>query len=354
MRRLALAATLLAGALPASAQPHGPPDAAFRELWSLPRNRWVVVEIDGPRVAAVDFEGTTVRGGERLVWERRTTRDATGTRDEFTWMALDCGARKWKTVRHMEAVAGELRSARDVEDFPWTDVGVATPGATILDRACAPPAALALAHARALRPTRLEYAIHGGAPPVGTAVRTLAPAPGGWVAHDTTRVGEQERIASWTFTPELAPAAFTMRTTAPGEGGEVILTQADDRLRGSVGNAASAAAGQRVDLAVPAGTYMPGAEQWLLAAIDPMVGQTLTIPVFDFATGTAQRVVFRVDGTGEVEVPAGSFQTYHLSAEGGVPLRIWIRREAPHLMVRQDVANGAGRGGATIVLTSVQ
>mgnify|MGYP006175441287 CR=1 FL=1 len=62
-----------------------------------------------------------------------------------------------------------------------------------------------------------------------------------------------------------------------------------------------------------------------------------TIPVVT-EEGALGEVRVRVIGEETIEVPAGSFETYHLeqtTSQG--TLNVWVRKQAPHVLVQQDL-----------------
>jgi hypothetical protein len=62
------------------------------------------------------------------------------------------------------------------------------------------------------------------------------------------------------------------------------------------------------------------------------------IPVFNTSTGAVGPVTFTVGATESVTVPAGTFQAHRVQSEGGsAPLVLWLRADAPHVVLKQEV-----------------
>jgi hypothetical protein len=62
-------------------------------------------------------------------------------------------------------------------------------------------------------------------------------------------------------------------------------------------------------------------------------------------------VTYSVTGTESVTVPAGTFETYRVEVSGGEqPAVVWVRKEAPHIAVRQEYVGQP----VTVVLQEVK
>lgn len=81
-------------------------------------------------------------------------------------------------------------------------------------------------------------------------------------------------------------------------------------------------------------------DEYVLAAAEVEPGTRLSLPVADVMEGEATTVTFRVGDRERVEVPAGTFETLRVDAEGGPqPVTLFIREEAPRFLVRQEWAD---------------
>jgi len=65
-------------------------------------------------------------------------------------------------------------------------------------------------------------------------------------------------------------------------------------------------------------------------------GMEFSVPLVRVETGTVYNVPYRVVGLEEVEVPSGAFETFRVEMGGPQPQTLWVRRQAPHVLVRSD------------------
>jgi hypothetical protein len=150
---------------------------------------------------------------------------------------------------------------------------------------------------------------------------------------------------------------------------EVELTQLAGRMAGFVRFPPEVFGEQEFDTRLPEGTLLQGMEEYLLATADLHDGWTATRPMFsvlpdrdefliaadelrralreerplewsafNVTIGGLTTLTYRVDGTQRVTVPAGTFSALRVEVTGEPqPRTIFVRRDPPHLVLRQEV-----------------
>ena len=183
----------------------------------------------------------------------------------------------------------------------------------------------------ALEPHTRVYAVTVQGNPFGDATVTLerVDIDGADAFRATTSVGpvRQETVfeaASFT------PISFTTAPPAP----PVDLRYADGRVSGTGAGPLGAV---EVDLAVDDGVLLPGMDGYAIALSDLSSGE-LVLRVVDATQGAVSPVTYRVEGEETVTVPAGDIEVYRIAVEGGPGGTIWVRKEFPHYLIRQELA----------------
>jgi zinc protease len=172
--------------------------------------------------------------------------------------------------------------------------------------------------------------------PMGTVTEVLAREGDEWVATSTTAAAGMSQQAVTRFSA-VDLAAISSVTT--GANMQAELRAVDGRITGHLELPAQMGGPRDIDAEVPAGTLLPGMDGYVLAVADLAEGRSMTLPVLDVMSGAVTSVTFRVTGVEEVTVPAGSFASYRVEMTGGSqPMTLWVRQEAPHIMVRQEFA----------------
>ncbi|MBA4157886.1 MAG: insulinase family protein [Gemmatimonadetes bacterium] len=203
-----------------------------------------------------------------------------------------------------------------------------------------------------LRPRTLTYQFTVQGNPMGTVTSTLAREGEAWVATSDLQSAMMTQQSEVRFrAADLTPIS-TRQTTAQGPMRlEVELRQEGSRVIGQAQLPEQMGGTREVDTEVVAGTLLPGMDEFVLAAADLRDGATITLPVFDALTGNVGNVTYRVTGTETITVPAGSFPVFRVEVAGGQqPMTLYVRQEAPHIVVRQEIVGAP----VTIELQSVQ
>jgi len=129
----------------------------------------------------------------------------------------------------------------------------------------------------------------------------------------------------------FAPISFETAPPAPA----VDLRYAEGRVTGSTTLPTGVT---DVDVAAEDGVLLPGMDAYALALSDLSAGGELTLRVVDASQGTVAPVTFTIEGEETVTVPAGDIETYRVALTGGPGGTVWLRKEFPHYMVRQELA----------------
>lgn len=127
------------------------------------------------------------------------------------------------------------------------------------------------------------------------------------------------------------PIRFTM------EGGRVAsitMTVSDGRVTGTA--VAQQGGTREVDMAAPPGLILSGMEAWAIAAIDLASTTSFSLPVLG-PNGAVQPMQVEVTGEEALDTPAGSFDCYVLSYSGGQSGTMYVRKDAPHVMIRNEL-----------------
>jgi zinc protease len=182
-----------------------------------------------------------------------------------------------------------------------------------------------------------QFLVQGN--PMGTVRNELRREGGDWVATSTLEspvLGQntEMQFSATDFAPrsvsqQVRQGPMTIRTDLRAEGGRIVgRAELPEQMGGA----------RDVDVEMVQGTLLPGMEVYLLAAADLQEGSSLTVPVFNTMTNAISPTTFEVRGVEEVTVPAGTFQAFRIQATGATPLTMYVRQEAPHVMLRQEFA----------------
>lgn len=176
--------------------------------------------------------------------------------------------------------------------------------------------------------------------PMGTFTSTLAREGGVWVARQTmdspmmTQQGELRFGAA-----DLTPISVRQTTRQGPVSMQIELQREGERVTGRADLPAQLGGERQIDAEVVAGTLLPGMDEYVLATAELAEGRTLTLPVFNVMSGGVVNVTYRVAGTETITVPAGTFEAFRVEITGGEqPMTVYVRRQAPHLLLRQELA----------------
>lgn len=175
--------------------------------------------------------------------------------------------------------------------------------------------------------------------PMGTVTDRLEREYGAWLSTssiDSPVMAQttELRFDAEDFTPimvnqEVRQGPMTITTDLRIEEGRIVGRAVMPEQMGGA---------RDVDVEMIDGALLPGMDSHVLAAADLDEGRTLTLPVFNTTANAITPTTFTVTGTEEVTVAAGTFQTYRIEATGAQPLTLYVRQDAPHIMVRQEFA----------------
>lgn len=153
----------------------------------------------------------------------------------------------------------------------------------------------------------------------------------------STAMGDVEQ--SVTFDAEtFEPIRASM---AEGMAGALELEYADGRIVGEVTPPAAAGGGEprEVDVEAPAGTLLPGMDQFAVALADLAVGEVFDLGMVESSSGSVVPSRFEVVADTTIEAEAGTFEVYEVNAAvGSQNLTLYVRQEAPHILIRQEFA----------------
>ena len=202
---------------------------------------------------------------------------------------------------------------------------------------------LGLAEPTAWQADRLEagirrYDLYLQGEPMGSAEYTLERDGDSWVSTTfvTSPGGSQEsrlRFSALDFSPqaleqEIAQGPMDIRAQVQVEEG---------RLQGSVSLPEQMGGPQDYDRDLAPGVLLPGMDELALAVADLEEGARFSIPLMDLTQGEEITLEVRVTGQESIQVPAGSFDTWVVEVSGGpAPLTLYLREEAPHILIRQE------------------
>jgi zinc protease len=184
----------------------------------------------------------------------------------------------------------------------------------------------------ALLPHTRVYAVSVQGNPFGDATVSVerVDLEGRDAFRTSSAVGPVQQITTFDAA-SFEPIAFE----TAGAGPAIALARADGRVTGSVPGPDGAAT--EVDVAAEDGVLLPGMEAYAIALSDLSAGE-LRLRVVDASQGAVTPVTFTVEGEETVTVPMGEVDVYRLSMTGGPGGTLWVRKEFPHFLVRQEFA----------------
>jgi zinc protease len=201
----------------------------------------------------------------------------------------------------------------------------------------APPAAAGRFDPAALEPATLTFRLLFQGNPVGTATQRLRREGDVWIANSSIpAVGQETEVRFGAA--DLVPRTSATSVGQGPAGVRASLRYGDGRIAGRAELPEAMGGARDVDLEAAPGTLLPGMDAWMLAAADLSEGTTLAVPVYDLMSGGIATVTYRVTGVETVTVPAGTFEAYRLEVTGPQPMTVYVRRERPHLPLRQELA----------------
>jgi zinc protease len=190
-----------------------------------------------------------------------------------------------------------------------------------------------------LTPGTMKYRVLVQGNPFGTATTNLSRDGGGWTAITTVQAGPLTQTSELSFGADLTPISATSSTAQGGVQLSSQLRFENGRIIGRIELPEQMGGARDVDTEAPAGTLFNGMDAFALASADLEVGETIAIPIFSEQTGTVVQATLRIEAEESVAVAAGTFEAYRVEMSAGPQSgTLWVRREAPHVMVKQEVA----------------
>jgi hypothetical protein len=176
--------------------------------------------------------------------------------------------------------------------------------------------------------------------PMGSYTSTLAREGDAWVATGSMQSAMMSQESEVRFrAADLTPISTRQRQAQGPMQVEIDLQLANGRVTGRAQLPEQMGGERNVDSEVVAGTLLPGMDEYVLAAAELGEGRSITVPVFSVMSGNVTNVTYRVTAAEEVTVPAGTFPAYRVEVSGGPqPMTLYVRREAPHILLRQEFA----------------
>ena len=190
--------------------------------------------------------------------------------------------------------------------------------------------------------TRLEegvrrYELRFNGNLVGSVTYRMEREGDAWLATTTVSQamgGGQETVLVFDAT-DFTPRSLRQNPLAAGLGVEVDLAVVEGRIVGQANLPAPLGGARDVNHPLN-GLLFPGMDEFAMAASELAEGVRFRIPYLDVVQGQAIMLDVRVIGREQVEVPAGSFDTWKVevgTAQG--TLTLFLRAEGPHVLVKQ-------------------
>jgi zinc protease len=193
--------------------------------------------------------------------------------------------------------------------------------------------------ASGLNPMTLTYRVVLQGNPFGTSTLTLAREGEEWVSTQELQGGPLVQKGEARFTADFIPVSASQSASQGGMQMSVDVKYGAGRVTGTAELPAQMGGNRQIDESVPQGTVFSGMDQWVLATSDLAPGKSVTIPVFNAQQGGVVSATFRVTGEEQVTVPAGTFAAYKVEATvGPQSMTMYLRRDAPHIVLRQELA----------------
>lgn len=190
-----------------------------------------------------------------------------------------------------------------------------------------------------LSPVTLTYQVVVQGTPFGTATTTLSRDGAEWSASTVMQAGPLNQRSEVRFDDSFTPVSLTSSAAqGPMEMG-ADLQYENGRVTGEIRLPEQMGGQRAVDVEVPEGTLLTGMDAFALSVADLAVGETVAVPIFSEQSGSVTQATFEVTGEEEVTVPAGTFQAFRVQLNAGPQSgTLWLRRDAPHVTLRQEVA----------------
>ena len=115
------------------------------------------------------------------------------------------------------------------------------------------------------------------------------------------------------------------------------LALANGKITGSVKGGPQG--DKNIDTPAPAGTLLPGMDQFVLMLTNFGATKEVVLPVFNAQSATVVNFTAKVSGESKVTVPAGTYDVYELDVSGAEgAMKVFISKTTPGLIVKQEFA----------------
>jgi hypothetical protein len=191
-----------------------------------------------------------------------------------------------------------------------------------------------------LEPGERTYEVVANGSPAGSATYRLERDAEDWVSTVTVAAsGTTQRTRLRFSALDFGPREVSQVIAQGPVQIDVEVTVTNGRLVGRVELPAALGGARDYDEELAPGTLLAGMDEYALAAADLSDGASFALPYFDLTQGETVPLRARVTGSEAVTVPAGSFDTWRVEVTGGsAPVILFLRQEAPHILVRQELA----------------
>ena len=191
-----------------------------------------------------------------------------------------------------------------------------------------------------LEPMTLTYQVMVQGNAVGTATTRLAREGDAWMGSTMLQLGPVSQQSEVRFGDGFTPISATQSVSQAGMEMGSDLQFTDRKVTGTANLPPQMGGEKTFDVETVQGTIFEGMDQFALAVADLEAGKTITLPVFSIQSGGVVNQTFEVTGTESVTVLAGSFETYRVEFAGGPQSgTLYVRQDAPHIVVRQELAD---------------
>lgn len=189
-----------------------------------------------------------------------------------------------------------------------------------------------------LKPDSLTYDFNVNGSKMGDVVAQLSRQGDQWVSKQTltsAMIGQQAEMRM--MAADLTPVSITQSSSMGGTTFTSELKLAGGKITGTAALPPQMGGNKSFDVAAPAGTMLPGASDFAIEVLPLEAGRTITLPVFNVMSGAIANQAYKVAAEEQVTVPAGKFDTYRVEIGGDQPRTMWVRKELPHIMVKQEI-----------------
>ncbi len=184
---------------------------------------------------------------------------------------------------------------------------------------------------------RYEYFVQGN--PMGAAEYRLERQADDWVSTvSVTAAGSTQETELRFDATDFTPRSLRQTQSQGAIQIDVDLRVEDGQLVGQVELPEQLGGTTEFDQPLSPGMLLPGMDEYALAISELSEGARIDIPYLDATSGEPVQLQARVTGSETLDLGEGrSFDVWRVEVSGGpAPLTLYLMRDAPHLMVRQE------------------